>query len=485
MTLSDRLKCPDCQGRLTSASAGRVTSASAGQLVCDGCDRRFAVEDRIVDLTGPVGPGHYDGVAAEHGLLATGLAGRIKAAAGTLWPSSLGDTIEIGCGLGSITRAILTQETVRSLLAVDSDLAMLRACRTAVADFAADPPVLFVAPGDGLATIRDAVADTVIGTTVLSGIGDLRAFLTRVHQILRTKGRAMFVVPNRRYHLAACLGMAEALTQRYGRDGRWPDACTPVLGLLGDTRRRMLQQGDPAVPGQLRLFDSDALADICHEVGFEPAAVLPLDPDPAGGQTLTRLCQDAGATQPFAQEFGSLAATVGRPYLGLLAQQDASAFSLMWVTKAAGPTVRVFTDRPSGPPMVYVGPDAAVGGLMPRWSVELLGRDTPDGVVVAVGGWCLANMDVTWVKITLGTVSRETPVWRPRPDVHEVMNRSRIYHPWHALCSGIGDDLRFPGVHPDEQGCKLHVEIMLTGGLVVTGPIPEWLVMNQPVVISH
>src|SRR4051794_5111384 len=161
MTLSDRLKCPDCQGRLTSASADRLAlaSASAGQLVCDGCDRRFAIVDRVVDLTGPAGPGHYSGVVAEHGLLATGLAGRIKAAAGSLWPSSLGDTIEVGCGLGSVTRALLTQETVRSLLAVDSDLDMLRACRTAVADCAADLPVLFVAPGDGLATIRDAVAD--------------------------------------------------------------------------------------------------------------------------------------------------------------------------------------------------------------------------------------------------------------------------------------------------------------------------------------
>jgi hypothetical protein len=48
--------------------------------------------------------------------------------------------------------------------------------------------------------------------------------------------------------------------------------------------------------------------------------------------------------------------------------------------------VRIFSDRLVGPPAGKLAPDVAVGGMVPRWSIELLARDTPDGVTVAVGG---------------------------------------------------------------------------------------------------
>jgi ubiquinone/menaquinone biosynthesis C-methylase UbiE len=481
MSLPDRLNCPECQGRLTSASAH--------QLVCSVCDRGFAIIGGVVDLVGghvPSGSECYRGVT--HGFLATDLAARIKNAAGNLWPPSLGDTIELGCGDGATTQAILTHETVRSLLVVDTDAAMLHACRTRVAERISDLPAWFAAICRDLVTIRDAVADTVIGTAVLAGIGDPRGFLTRVHRMLKPRGRAMFVVPNRRYHQAVSLAIAEALTQRYTRAGAWPEASGPVFAMLGETRRMLVHRGDPGLPGaidQTRLFDADALEDIAREIGFGSVEVRPLDPDPIGGQTITRLCQEAGVQTEFAQEFGPLAATIGRPYLSLLSQQEASAFSLVWLAKATGPEVRFFTGRPAAPPMVYVGPDAAVGGMMPRWSVELLGRDTPEGVIVTIGGWCLANIDALWVRVTLDSVSCQAAVWHPRPDVHEVLNRGHIYHPLHAICSGLRDTMLFADVHPVDEGCLLRVEIVLSGGFVLSGPAPERLTMDQPTVIAH
>jgi hypothetical protein len=482
MTLSDRLNCPDCQGRLTSTSAGNLT--------CDTCDRSVPVTGGIVDLVGgqePASPDRYFGVIPEHGLPGADLPARIKSAAESLWPPSLGDTIEIGCGLGSLTQAILTAETVRSLLVIDSDLVSLQACRTRVGDIAPETPLLFVAL-DGNHTIRDTVADTVIGTTALAGITDTRAFLTRIHHMLKTKGRAAFVVPNRRYYQAVCMAMAEAVAQRFARDGRWPEGCGPVLAMLGEIRRSILHSGDPEARNPLparHLFASDSLEDLGYEVGFDSVSVLPLDPDPAGGQTISRMCQDAGASGEFSHEFGPFAATLGRPYLSLLDRRDVSALSLVWLTKAEGPSVRMFTDRQSSPPLVYVGPDAAVGGVMPRWSVELRARDTQDGVVVTIGGWCLANIDVLWVRVTLDSVTRQAAVCQPRPDVHEVLNRSHVYHPLHAICSGMMAELLFPEVHPGEEGCPLRLEIVLAGGLVVTGPSPDWLEMDQPTVIAH
>jgi SAM-dependent methyltransferase len=493
MTLSDCLSCPDCQGRLTSDVVE--------QLVCSVCEREFAIVDGVADLVGDrvaSGTGGYQGITQEHEFLAADLPTRIKSAAGSLWPANLGDTIEIGCGLGEIgcglgglgpmTQAILTGEAVRSLLVVDTDPAVLRACRARVADAMGDAPVWFAALGGGLTAIRDAVADTVAGITVLAETADIRAFLTQVHRMLKTRGRAVFIVPNRRYHQAVCVAIAEALAQRFTLAGAWPAASGPVFAMLGEGRRLLVHRGDPGFPssiGRHQLFDGDALKVLGREVGFDSVEVLPLDPDPTGGQTITRLCQDAGASAEYAQEFGPLAATVGRPYLGLLDEKDASAFSLVWLTKAAGPVVRVFTDRPTGPPMAYIGADAAIGGLVPRWSIELLGRDTPDGVVVTIGGWCLANIDTLWVRLTLGSAVRQAAVWHPRPDVHEVLNRTCIYHPLHALCSGLRDELLFPDVHPGEEGCPLRLEIILAGGLAVTGPAPEWLMMDQPTVIAH
>ncbi len=233
------------------------------------------------------------------------------------------------------------------------------------------------------------------------------------------------------------------------------------------------------------MFDGDALEDLGKQTGFGSAEVIPLDPDPVGTETITRLFMRAGADDEFAREFGPLAASVGRPYLNLLDRRNSSAFSLLWLTKASGPTVRVFSDRHVGPPAAKLAPDVAVGGIIPRWSIELVARDTPDGVIVAVGGWCLSNTDTKSVRITLDGVAQQAPVWRQRLDVHEVLNRAGAYHPLNALCSGLGCSLLFAGVHPGEEGCRLLVEIVLSGDLNVTGPAPETLPMDQPTVIAY
>ena len=202
----------------------------------------------VLDLVGEreqSGSERHPGSGGEHRLLGADLPARIKNAAASLWPSSLGDAIEIGCGAGMMTQAILTAETVRSLIVIDSDPVSLQACRVRVGNSGPEPPVLFAALDGDLGIIHDTVTDTVIGTVALAEASDTRAFLTRVHHILKSRGRAAFVVPNRRYHQAVCLAMAEALAQRFARDGRWPDGCGPVLTLLGEIRKSILHGGDP------------------------------------------------------------------------------------------------------------------------------------------------------------------------------------------------------------------------------------------------
>jgi SAM-dependent methyltransferase len=483
MKLPDRIHCPNCKGRLTDVSASTLR--------CAGCGQTIPVIDGIADFAGDSpGADRYHGDPRLNEPGATALLAQILTAAGGRWPNVLGDTIEFGCGRGETTHAIAAGHGLRSLLVLDSDIAMLQACRTRLAPlgFGVDRPVGYATLGGDGDVIRDAVADTVIGTALLSGIDDVRGFLATVYRALKPNGRAAFVLPNRRYHEAMGHAMAEALVQRRTREGAWPEGQQPVLERLSHTRRLLVHRGDAGFLAGLRekhLFDSEALEDMGREVGFATAEMLPLDPDPVGAETIRRTCQEAGAPDSFIESFGALAASAGKPYFGLLGRQDSSAAMLLWLTKAPGPDVRIFTPPPSPPSVGYAGPEAALGGAAPRWSVELLARDTPGGILVSVGGWCLCNTDVRWLRLTLDGVAAQVPVWRPRPDVHDVLNRGRLYHPLNTLCSGLADEILFEGAHATENTCALRLEIVLANGLVVTGPAPEALVMNEQMVIAH
>jgi SAM-dependent methyltransferase len=436
------------------------------------------------------GSDHYRGDLRADEARAAGLLRRILAAAGDRWPGSLGDTIEFGCGRGETSYSIAAGQRFRSLLMLDTEIEMVQASRTRLLPLGLGPdrPVTYATLSGGQDAIRDAVADTVVGTGLLSGISDVRAFLATVHRVLKPGGRAVFVVPNRRYHEAMCLAMAEALVQRRARDGAWPEGQDAALEILARTKRLLVHRNDTGFLASLsdkHLFDSEGLVDLCSELGFATAEMIPLDPDPIGIETMRRTCREGGAPDSFTETFDALAASVGKPFFALLARQDASASMLLWLTKASGPHVRVFTYRASPPQAGFVGPEAALGGAAPRWSVELLARETPDGIQLSVGGWCLCNTDVQWVRLTLDGVTGDVPVWRPRPDVHDVLNRGGLYHPLNTLCSGLASEVLFEGARATDRACAFRLEVILASGLIVTGPAPEMLVMDEPMVIAH
>ncbi len=483
MKLADRLNCPSCNGRLATISANAMR--------CTDCERTIPVIDGVADFVGDaaaldIGAARYG--SGPHRRGTADLLGRMQGAANDRWPAFLGDVIAFGSD--ETIDAIVAGWMIRSLLLLGTEMDSLQASRTRIASFGLnlDRPVGYATLSGAQDIVRDTVADTVVGTGLLSRISDVRTFLTMVHRVLKPGGRAAFVVPNRRFYKAMCSAIADALVQRLARDGAWPDGQTAVLELLAQTRRLLIHQGDLGFLSGLEekhLFDSDGLQDLGLEVGFATAEMIPLDPDPLGAETTYRICREAGAEDGFVTSFAPLVAAVGQPYFSLLGRRDASASMLFWLTKASGPGVRIFAHRPTPPGLGFAGPDAALGGVAPRWSIELLARDTPDGIAVSVGGWCLCNSDVLWVRLLLDGVVRCAPVWRPRPDVHEVLNRSGLYHRLNTLCSGLANDLLFDGVHPTDNACPFRMEIQLTSGVIVSGPSPEMLVMHEPMVIAH
>ncbi len=496
MNLADRLHCPNCKGRLTSIMAESLSGSAAGSLSCTDCEAILPAIDGIPDFVGGapdsdadplglIGDSYGDDVAS------AALQQRIRLAAGDHWPASLGDVLELGCGGGRMTRplALMLNSSARALIAADTDMAMLRACRDRLVQhgFTADnstdtAPVSLVRLSLHRDSIRDAVADTVIGIDALSRVGDVRAFLGLVHRILRPGGRAFFVARNRRFIQAFCQAMAAALVRSKAREGTWSMEHRQVIGLLASLRRQYVHQGDPVFLSSLRdkhLFSSDALTDLAREVGFATAQVAPLDPDPQGGETIRRLCQEAGIGEGFVAEVAPLAVSTGAPYFGLLARQDASALMLLMLTKGVGPSFQTFSGHTHPPPLAFSRPESALGGVPPRWSIELTARDTPEGIVVAVGGWCLVNTDVVWVRLKVDSVGRDAPIWHPRPDVHDVLNGQGLYHPLNALCSGAGGELLFDGVHSHDRQCAVQLEVVLANGVIVQGAAPKVLLMNE------
>jgi len=478
MTLSDHLHCPACHAR--------IAAGPDQGLRCTSCERVFPLLNGIVDFATsshtPPAPDAEFWVPTD---TADSVA-RMRAAAGDRWPAFLGATIAFGTGHPETIDAILTGGATRGLLVLDTAMDRLLADRPPFGALGLDQPVACARVDDIQQTTRDAVADTLICTDLLARAADVRGFLATIQRVLKPNGRAALIVLNRRYVEAMCLAMAEALVQRHVRDGAWPDG--PVVDMLAQMRRRLLHRDDPDVLAGLdrkHLFDSEALEDLGRETGFATAEMIPLDPDPTGMDTLCRFLHAAGAPPDFTAAFGGLAASVGQPFFNLLGRQDQSAAMLLWLTKAPGPRVRIFADPPAPPHPAFVGSDAALGGLAPRWSIELRASDTPDGIVVGIGGWCLCNTDVRWIRLTLDGIAQHTPVWLARPDVHGVLNTSGLYHPLNTLCSGLAGQLRFDGVHPTDNTCPFRLEVVLASGPVVTGPAPDRLVMGEPMVVTH
>lgn len=495
MHLADRLHCPRCKGRLTALAAVAAKGFTGDGLRCAHCEWIVPMVDGIADFVGgrPVSASDPHGCSGDPRVddaASAELLERIRAAAGERWPVSLGEVLELGCGSGQLTRMLklVLNAEVRGLIVTDTAMDMVRSCRGRLGTMglALDETVLFARLSGQEDPIRDAVADTVAGTGVLSRFGDARAFLAMVHRVLKPGGRAFFMVPNRRYHQAFCQAMAAALVCRHGRSGIWPDRLDDAMRMLADMRLQLVHQGDLTLLSGLRekhVFDADALEDLAREVGFATVDVIPIDPDPLGGETTRRLCQDAGLPEKFIGELAPLVASAGAPFFSLLSRQDASAAMLLWVTKGIGPRLRTFSARPKAPATGFGEAESALGGAPPRWSLELVGRDTADGIVVSLGGWCLVNSDIRWLRLKLAGISRDAAVWHPRPDVHEVLNTRNLYHPLNALCCGVATELLFDGQHPENDRSPLQLEVVLANGLVVRGLAPETLVMNQSMVI--
>ena len=366
----------------------------------------------------------------------------------------------------------------------------MRACRDRIAqDNRLDTlPLSFARFGLQDDPVRDATCDTILGIDALTRVGSVRALLAMAFRALRPGGRAFFVMPDRRYMQAVCHAMADALVLRHAREQAWSDPARAALQMIGVLQRRHVHHGDAAALADLQdknLMVPEELEDAALEAGFQSVEALPLEPDPLGGETTWRLCRAAGIDETFAAEIAPVIVSVGARYFSMLSRQDSSPSILLWLTKGVGPSVRTFAPQPRPGAVPFRQPEAALGGMPPRWSIEATAQDGPDGLQLSLDGWCLVNADVVWLRFTVDGVVRAASLGNPRPDVHDVMNRQGLYRPLNALCSGLHDTLGFDGVHSQNNQCAVRIEVVLASGVVVQAPTPTTLTMNETVTLAQ
>jgi hypothetical protein len=259
---------------------------------------------------------------------------------------------------------------------------------------------------------------------------------------------------------------------------------------VDQTRRKQLNKSDIALLSQQEdrhLFNGEAIEDMALDLGFARAETVQAAPDRSGAATVRRLCEEAGASEPFRQLVAGLVASMGGRHMALLSDQDSGPDLLFCLTKGAGPRVHAFQAKAAPPAMLPPESDldVVVGGVAPRWSMDLEIRPATRGVSLTLSGWCLVNADAIWVRVTLGGAARQAPIWVPRPDVHLAVNQAGLYTAWNALCCGVQADLPFDDLAVPEEGATLAVDIILGNGAMIRAPAPPRLRLEQKILIAQ
>jgi ubiquinone/menaquinone biosynthesis C-methylase UbiE len=481
--LTTKFRCPECGGSLVERPDA---------LICQACGASVPVRDGLADFV----RGRFDtilDVAAydqEHGIdndRPDRFYAQIRAQAGARWPASLGSVLEVGCGTGLFSRALLATHDTQDVVLTDVSVGMLRECRTHLTRLGLLEArnVAFATYSSNEACIRDAVFDTFIGTSVLHHILDVRSFLADVHRGLKPGGRAFFIEPVRRYHQATAQSLADIAAHLIAREEGGTEEIQPILNWLAEQRQSLMHKDDLGFLDRLEdkhQFLAEEFNDLASGIGFATAEAIPFGEDPTGVGFVRGLCADLGVAQPVRDAIVTMMPAVGSRFMTLLGPTDRSPTFLLWLTKArrsSASASRPRTDRLPTPP---VGPNA--GGVAPRWHIHVTARSGAEGTVLAIHGWYISNVDVVGLRVTLDGMAQDAPLWLPRPDVHKALNQEGQYAAWNALCCGVTESLMFGEGAASDGEHGLRVDVVLAGGVVARLQGPDRIRVGEDVVFS-
>jgi SAM-dependent methyltransferase len=455
-----------------------LTSHSPTELTCNTCKTAVPVLDGIIDFvdgsaTTALDAIDYDdryGINDEHSL---NLYTLLRSSSGPLWPKDLGDALEVGCGTGGLSLALLGNVCARHVVLTDVSPKMLRQCRQRLHD--ANNPrgtaTTFATYAGTQNCFRPNTFDTCFGTAVVHHITDVTGFLSHVHTVLKPGGCAFFMEPSLPFHRALTATVADIVADLL-HDPRISDnAISLMLNWTGEVHCNIVNTGDIEVLAEREdkhLFDPDTFAAWAESAGFARVAALPCGLDPTGWGTVQVYFHQTGlSTQALAavEQLWPAKHTAHFAGLAVRDQSPSYLFRLKKGTSAQPRPTTTTTAATTTPTTAPVSAPLGAATLPTRtWLVLGLHRRGQD-LEISVAGWCLSAEPARSVRFATCGVIRRVPIWRPRPDVQREVNRNAGYPPLHALCSGIEGTAR---LGPDLALDTIDVEVaIVTAGDVL------------------
>jgi SAM-dependent methyltransferase len=442
-----------------------LDAAEPDRLACAACGLTVPVADGIIDFVGGAATTELDhidyderyGINEAHSL---NLYHLLLRATGPLWPKAFGDALEVGCGTGGLSLALLGNIAADRIVLTDISPKMLRLCRSRLgaADALGGAALTFATYSGTEACFRAGAFDTCFGTAVVHHITDVGGFLAQIHAMMKPGGCAFFMEPNLAFHRALTRTLADIVADGLRSRSLTQSDISLMLNWAGEVHCNIVNTGDIEVLAEREdkhFFVGETFVDWAKAAGFSPAAALPCDPDPTGWNTIqTYLDQNHVSAKGFAV----LKQVWPAHHVGHfkhLAACDQSPSYLFWLRKPLRPAAVTAVPRVAVPVAAEPSRGAARANLQLR-----LERDG-DALSLFVSGWCVSGAPVRSIQLSACGVVRRLPVWRPRPDVQAAINRDGIYPPLHALCSGVEGTVRLGA--PDGP-VQVMVEIMPIDG---------------------
>ncbi|WP_428483613.1 methyltransferase [Rhodopila sp.] len=472
----DLLQCPVCGGPLSLGAIGRIA--------CRQCHASVPVREGIIDFVAGSASTDLDHIDYDQFYAITEknsahLYRIIKASAGPLWPMSLGDAVEIGCGTGGFTMAVLRETAASNVILTDISTKMLGLCRARLARFAdlRANSLTFATYGGKQACFRPDAFDTCFGTAVVHHITDVPDFLAQVQRLLKPGGRAFFMEPNLRFHAALTATLAMILGEWLSH-GTVPRAdISRMANWLAEVHCNIVNSGDLDVLVEREdkhLFVGETFEAMAEAAGFGVASALPGGLDPTGLNTVGTYLDQTGVSHATLDRLRANWPAAQNQHFGSLQPRDQSPSYLFWLQKKTRKKpVWQAASRRLGSPLpastMRLGSCAAEAGPPTQLCLTFALRRHAEGLQLEVDGWCLTAEMVKSLRVTAGGQRNKLPIWRPRLDVQTMLNRDRRYPAVHALCSGVEGKLPVADVAAGNKPIQVMFDIVTVDDRLLRG----------------
>lgn len=380
--------------------------------------------------------------------------------------------VELGAGTGLLTVGLVERARIERLLVTDISVKMLGICKNRLARLAPERPLeVCFATNDGVTLCaRHGEFDLALGYFVVHHILEWQKTLAAVFDATNDRGMAVFVEPNRRFHLALALVMNRVLERLLPEMPDLPGSdLSSLLNLNSEWNFTLKYADQPSVLSSQEdkhFFDRAAFERAAKEAGWAYAKTLRFDPGTSPLETAKVYATQLKLTPSGAARFIDVFASELPGPFALLDDIDSSPSYVFAMAKRSedaalipdprspSPGARLALDEPGGGDAFVYDLDIALAGEPPRLTVT---------------GWIAAMRPVVRVIVHSGDVRASALVGERRVDVVRGMSRLRRHPFANLLHSGLrGMETTSQGTPRFDPAKSLRIVAELDDGRHVT-----------------